>query len=99
MTPTPADTVLAEITEMLRQVLDEYVVDDVEITIDTKFYDDLEMESIDLVALAGLLEERYRGRVNFAEFIADLDLDEIITLTVGRLVDYVDESMQAAKVV
>ena len=93
------DNVLGEIAEMLRQVLDEYVVDDVEITVDTKFYDDLEMESIDLVALAGLLEERYSGRVNFAEFIADLDLDEIITLTVGQLVDYVDRSMQSVKVV
>ncbi|MGH8896257.1 MAG: acyl carrier protein, partial [Egibacteraceae bacterium] len=46
-------------------------------------------ESVDLVALAGHLQARYGDRVNFAEFLADLDLDEIIELTVGRLVDYV----------
>jgi acyl carrier protein len=79
--------VLADITAMLHEVLDGYEVD--EITMDTTFHDDLEMESIDLVALGGHLTERYGDRVNFAEFIAGLDLDEIIDLKVGRLVEYV----------
>ena len=35
-----------------------------------------------------------RRRVNFAEFIADLELDEIIALTVGQLVDYVVASLR-----
>jgi len=82
-------TVLAEIAELLRGILDEYGIDDAEIGMDTRFHDDLELESIDLVTLAGRLAERYGSRVNFAEFVADLDLEEIITLTVGRLVDYV----------
>jgi len=81
------EAVLADITAMLREVLDGYEVD--EITMDTTFHDDLEMESIDLVALGGHLTERYGDRVNFAEFIAGLDLDEIIDLKVGRLVEYV----------
>ena len=87
MTTLTTDAVLADISAMLREVLDGYEVD--EITMDTTFHDDLEMESIDLVALGGHLTERYGDRVNFAEFIAGLDLDEIIDLTVGRLVDYV----------
>ncbi|MFB9908672.1 acyl carrier protein [Allokutzneria oryzae] len=74
---------------MLREVLGEYGMDDAVIEMSTKFHDDLELESIDLVALSGQLEQHYGGRVNFAEFIADLELDEIIELTVGRLVDYV----------
>ena len=86
-TTLTTEAVLADITGMLRDVLDGYEVD--EITMDTTFHDDLEMESIDLVALGGHLTERYGDRVNFAEFIAGLDLDEIIDLTVGRLVEYV----------
>jgi acyl carrier protein len=86
-TTLTTEAVLADITAMLRDVLDGYEVD--EITMDTTFHDDLEMESIDLVALGGHLTERYGDRVNFAEFIAGLDLDEIIDLTVGRLVGYV----------
>jgi acyl carrier protein len=98
--PTPADehTVLAEITSMLTALLeDEYGVDDVEIGMTTTFNRDLELESIDLVTLAGLLQERYGTKVNFAEFLAGMEFDEIIELTVGRLVEYVVQSLKASE--
>ena len=99
MTTHPATdeaAVLADITGMLTRLLeDEYGLDDVEIGMATTFNRDLELESIDLVTLAGLLDERYGGQVNFAEFLADMEFDEIIGLTVGRLVEYVVRSLGA----
>ena len=86
--PTTAP-VLDVVSGMLRDLLDEYDLDDVEITLDTTFHEDLGLESIDLVALAGRLVERYGERVNLAEFLAEKDLDEVIGLTVGQLVRYV----------
>ncbi|MFD9732940.1 acyl carrier protein [Umezawaea sp. NPDC059074] len=88
--------VLNEIAGMLRVLLDEYGLDDVEITRDTKFHEDLELESIDLVSLSADLKERYGNEVNFAEFIAGFDLEEIIAMTVGQLVDHVVVSLRAA---
>ncbi|MDQ7804608.1 phosphopantetheine-binding protein [Amycolatopsis sp. A133] len=101
---TAADevTVLAQLGEMLRELLEEYGLDGeddeedaAEITMDTTFHDDLELESVDLVALSGQLRERYGDRVNFATFIAERDLDEIIALTVGELVRYIVASLRA----
>jgi acyl carrier protein len=92
-----ADTVLGEIDVMLRAILDEYGLDDAVIAMDTKFHDDLELESIDLVTLAGRLEERYGSSVNFAEFIAELELEEIIALTVGKLVEYVATALSTER--
>jgi acyl carrier protein len=96
------ETVLAEITGMLREVLDGYLdgsdVAGIEVTMETRFHEDLDMESIDLVALGSRLSERYGEWVNFAEFIAGLDLDEIIDLTVGRLVGYVVAAQRSATV-
>jgi acyl carrier protein len=89
-------TVLAQIAGMLRELPDAGL-DDAEIDRDTLFHDDLELESIDLVALAGALREHYGDRVNVALFIADLELDEIIALSVGQLVDYVAGSLRAAE--
>ncbi|MFI0959994.1 acyl carrier protein [Streptomyces sp. NPDC021080] len=99
-TPHPAgtDLVLADIAGLLARLIeDEYGLDDVEIGMATTFNRDLELESIDLVTLAGLLEERYGERVNFAEFLAGMEFDEIIELTVGRLVEYVVASLKAAE--
>jgi acyl carrier protein len=96
-------SVLADIADMLRTILDEN--DDVygdgfeavEIEMETRFHRDLELESIDLVTLAGLLRDRYGDQVNFAEFLADMDFDEIIELTVGRLVEHVVRSLTVAE--
>ncbi|MFD4570732.1 acyl carrier protein [Streptomyces sp. NPDC058417] len=107
-TPSPSEeftgeaagtaAVLADITGLLARLLeDEYGLDDVEIGMTTTFNRDLELESIDLVTLAGLLQERYGDRVNFAEFLAGMEFDEIIELTVGRLVEYVVTSLKAAE--
>ncbi|MET9058059.1 acyl carrier protein [Streptomyces antibioticus] len=100
MTPVTADegTVLADLTGMLARLLeDEYGLDDVEIDMGTSFNRDLELESIDLVTLAGMLQERYGERVNLAEFLAGLDFDEIIELTVGDLVEYVVAQLRATE--
>ncbi|MFI5960646.1 acyl carrier protein [Streptomyces asoensis] len=98
--PVTADeqAVLADITGMLARLLrDEYGLDDIGIGMRTTFNRDLELESIDLVTLAGLLQERYGDRINFAEFLAGMEFDEIIELTVGRLVEYVVTSLKAAE--
>jgi acyl carrier protein len=99
-TPVTADEepVLADLTGMLLRLLeDEYGLDDIEIDMKTTFNRDLELESIDLVTLAGLLQERYGDRVNFAEFLAGMEFDEIIELTVGRLVEYVVTSLKTGE--
>ncbi|MFE4513468.1 phosphopantetheine-binding protein [Kitasatospora sp. NPDC056783] len=81
---------------MLAAVLEEYGLDDAEVTMETRFTEDLELESIDLVTLAGQLQERWGDRINFAEFLAGMELDEIIGLTVGRLVRHVVDRLRTA---
>ena len=53
------------------------------------FDEDLELESIEFVALAEQLLERYGEQVDFVGWLATMELDEIIALTVGQLVDFV----------
>ncbi|MEV5200724.1 phosphopantetheine-binding protein [Streptomyces sp. NPDC053720] len=89
-------TVLDEVTVMLQEVLGEYEFADAEITMSTRFHDDLELESIDLVTLSTALREHYGDTVNLAAFIADRGLEEIIELTVGDLVHHVAASLPAA---
>ena len=98
MTTTEAsrDVVFAEIDGMLRKVLAELGVDDVEISEQTSFNEDLELESIDLVTLTALATERWGEPVNLAEFLADKDLDEVISLKVGDLVDFVAAALARA---
>jgi acyl carrier protein len=88
LNPTTEET-LAEIAAMLSAVLADIGPDPVDITMETSFNDDLELESIDMVSLAVMLNARWGDRVNFAEFVAGKHLDELIALKVGDLVYHV----------
>mgnify|MGYP003604589648 CR=1 FL=1 len=88
--------VLGAVTEMLTEVIgeDELLMVD-EVTMDTSFNDDLELESIEFVALAEELTERYGEQVDFVGWLADLELDALVTMTVGQLVEFVAGCLDA----
>ncbi|MGH3906465.1 MAG: acyl carrier protein [Pseudonocardiaceae bacterium] len=95
-TATDECRVLAEVSDMIAVVLEDVGGVDIEIGMNTQFLGDLDMESIDLVALSVQLRDYYGEDVNFAEFIAGFDVDEIIELSVGHLVGHITRSLAEA---
>jgi acyl carrier protein len=59
------------------------------ITMDTTFGSDLELESIEFVALADRLRTEFGNRVNFVAFLSEKNVDDMVSLTVGDVVRYV----------
>ena len=56
----------------------------------TRLEGDLRLDSLDLAALGALLRDRYGTAVDLVGYVAGLDIDEIIELTVGDVADYVN---------
>ncbi len=83
------DAVFAEVVALLTQVTGDEELLGFTITPATTFHEDLQLESVDLVGFAGDLGEHYGDRVNLAEYLSELDLDDVIALTVGQIADYV----------
>lgn len=79
--------------EVVRSVVDEVLGPewsaDRKIGMETSFGSDLELESIEFVALAEKLQARYE-KVDFVRWLSEKDLEEIIDLKVGDLVTYID---------
>ncbi len=90
------DTMLEELTQILVEVIGEDFLLDVEITPATTFSADLELESIEFVAVAEKLQHRYGGRVDFTGFLAGLSIDQILELTVGELAQHIISSLDSA---
>lgn len=82
-------TVVAEVAQMLTDVVGEDFLLDVEIGPETTFGGDLALESIEFVALIDRLRARYGDRADLPAFIAGLDLDQIMNLTVGDVADHI----------
>ncbi|HEV2361850.1 MAG TPA: phosphopantetheine-binding protein [Acidimicrobiales bacterium] len=90
--PTDAqERVLVDLREIIAEVIGDEYVAEIEIGMTTSFYEDLEIESIELVALAEELQAKYGDSIDFAGWIAGMEVDEIIAMSVGRLVDYIVE--------
>jgi acyl carrier protein len=96
MSPNP-DKVLTTLAATLREVIGESWADDLDIQRETSFNGDLELESIEFVALAEKLQEQFGSRVDFAGWLADKELDQIIGLTVGEVVDFIQTCLSSSE--
>lgn len=81
--------ILADIAAMIEEVIGEDWVQETPITMETSFVADLEVESIELVALSEKIQARYGEAVDFPSWLSGMELEAIIALTVGQLVDYI----------
>jgi acyl carrier protein len=81
--------ILETVSGMIREVIGEEWARETPITMETTFARDLEVESIELVALSEKLQARYGHEIDFPSWLASMELDEIIGLSVGKLVDYI----------
>jgi acyl carrier protein len=93
--PTAGEAaILGTISRLIVEIIGEEYVLSLDIGPDTSFNSDLELESIEFVALSARLREHYGDRVDFVAFLADKEVGEIIALTVGELVAYIAASLR-----
>lgn len=81
--------ILGELATLVREVIGEAWAEEAEIGMATRFGEDLELESIEFVALAEKLTARYGRGVDFAGWLAGMRLEQILGLTVGQVVEFI----------
>jgi acyl carrier protein len=93
----PGPDVLEVIRGILVDVIGpEYGVG-LSIDMETSFDIDLQLESLEFVALAERLPDHFGPQVDFVSWLAGMELDQIIALTVGDLVSFVVSSLTPAR--
>ena len=88
MTATHAD-ILTTVQHLIVEVAGDELLLTGPITLETSFNADLELESIEFVALAEKLQQHYGAGIDFVGWISKKELDQIIALTVGELVEFI----------
>ena len=87
MTEQAPQSVLDDLIHILRNFPNREYFGDIDRQ--TRFFDDLEMVSIDAVLLGEKLEQRYGFKFPFSELIADLRDRQAEDLEVGELADFI----------
>ena len=83
------DEILQAVQASLVEIAGDEILFSGPITPTTSFNGDLELESIEFVALAEKLQQRFGSSVDFVGWISAKELDQIIGLTVGELVEFI----------
>jgi acyl carrier protein len=77
------------IVDTIARLVHEVIGEDLDITPDSSFSEDIEIESIEFVALGEQLALTYGEKIDLVGWFGELDLDEIIDLTVGELAEFI----------
>jgi acyl carrier protein len=95
MSFTVDPAILREITAVIRAAVAEDWIQQFEIGADTSFNEDLELESIEFVTIAAGLQQHFGVKVDLIGWLSTKAFDELITLRVGNIAEFVANSVIA----
>lgn len=99
-----ASTRNPELFESVRQTIENAIVEVVgrdyyeecDITLDSTFAEDVELESMEVMEIAEKLMETYEGKVDFVAWFSDMELEDLVELSLGDLVGFIVDSLEKA---
>jgi len=83
------EKVLTVVADLVREVIGDESGLGPPIAMETSFNHDLELESIEFVALGERLQTHFGKGVDFVGWLSGKELDEILGLKVGDLVEFI----------
>ena len=81
--------ILHVLKQFITEVIGEEFAEDLEITPQSSFTKDLEMDSIEIVAFSEKVKAHFGQNIDFTGWLSNMDLDEIIQLNLGDITKYI----------
>lgn len=83
------EQVFGVVKQFVSDIIGAEIAAELDITPESNFTKDLEMDSIELVALAEKIRAKFGEKIDFVQWLSGMDLDRIVKLTIGDIVDYI----------
>ncbi len=91
------DDVLAVVIKQIRTTVNEDWITDFDIGPETRFNDDLELESIEFVKIADAIQNHYGNQLGIIAWLSGKSIHELIGLSVGDLTGYIASAIAGQK--
>ena len=86
------DETLELVIAKIRSTINEDWIEIYDIEAETRFNDDLEIESIEFVKIAEAIQAHYGAQLDIVGWLSGKSIQELIGLSVGELASYVNEA-------
>ncbi|WP_288884188.1 acyl carrier protein [Pedobacter panaciterrae] len=77
--------------QFITEVIGEEFVEEMDITMESSFTKDLEMDSIEIVSFSEKIKAHFGEQIDFTGWLSNMDLDQLINLNLGTIVNYIKE--------
>jgi acyl carrier protein len=91
------ESVHKTVTGTIIDVVGQDFYEECEVGLDSTFAEDIELESMEMMEIAERLMVTYEGRVDFVAWFADMELEDIIDLTLGQVIDFIVTSLESTE--
>ncbi|MBB6370589.1 acyl carrier protein [Chryseobacterium shigense] len=75
----------------ITEVIGAEFVEEMDITPDSSFTKDLEMDSIEIVSFSEKIKAHFGEQIDFTGWLSSMDLDELINLDLRMIINYIYE--------
>lgn len=75
----------------ITEVIGEEFVEEMDITPESSFTKDLEMDSIEIVSFSEKIKAHFGEQIDFTGWLSSMDLDQLIDLDLSMIINYIYE--------
>ena len=75
----------------ITEVIGEEFVEEMDITPESSFTKDLEMDSIEIVSFSEKIKAHFGDKIDFTGWLSSMDLDQLINLDLSMIINYIYE--------
>lgn len=75
----------------ITEVIGEEFVEEMNITPESSFTKDLEMDSIEIVSFSEKIKAHFGDQIDFTGWLSSMDLDQLINLDLSMIINYIYE--------
>ncbi|MBB2953523.1 MULTISPECIES: acyl carrier protein [Sphingobacterium] len=75
----------------ITEVIGEEFVEEMDITPESSFTKDLEMDSIEIVSFSEKIKTHFGDQIDFTGWLSSMDLDQLINLDLRMIINYIYE--------
>lgn len=86
-----SEEIFALLKQFITEVIGEEFVEDMDISKESSFTRDLEMDSIEIVSFSEKVKSHFGEHVDFTGWLSGMDLDQLINLSLGDIIKYIEQ--------
>ena len=91
------DEVFGVLHQFISDIIGADIAEELDITQESNFTKDLDMDSIELVAFAEKVRLKYGTEIDFTKWLSTMDLDQIVKLNIGDIVNFIVDGNHSGK--